>query len=172
MAMPRKLSRESEGGILSQAHRRMSRFGERRMSMMRRPSMSSFRTDNSSQRPPVKLQNTYRLEPKEGEFFNASRVERTLKSIMESYLAGETYDSKKSPVLARNLSDVIRGRMREMHFPRYKYVCHAMIGQLKDQGLANVSRCVWNTATDNSATATYKNGQIYAVATVYACYYE
>ena len=47
----------------------------RKMSIMRRMSIASHRTDNSSSmRPPVKLQNTYRLGPAENEVFKSYKV--------------------------------------------------------------------------------------------------
>jgi hypothetical protein len=55
---------------------------------------------------------------------------------------------------------------------RYKYVCVVTIGQKKEQGMAVCSRCVWNTETDNYASASFSRGDLLAVATLYATYFE
>jgi len=177
---------ETSGPVpsLSQPHRRMSRadFGGhmvpgRRMSIMnlRRGSVAnSLRTDQSQLSRPyaVKLENTYRLEPKDGDKFNVAKVETAVKSILESFLVGETYEPVKCGQLSRNLADVIKTRVKEMHFPRYKIVSHVIVGQKADQNLLNASRCVWNTSTDTMAVVAYEKGDIFTIATVYGLYYE
>lgn len=55
---------------------------------------------------------------------------------------------------------------------RYKLISLATIGEKKDQDVRVGSRCVWDTQWDSFATATFQNPHIYAVATVYALYYE
>jgi hypothetical protein len=62
--------------------------------------------------------------------------------------------------------------MKELALPRYKFVSHVMIGQNADQGINFASRSVWNTSTDNFASATYRNGSLFAIATVFAVYFE
>lgn len=169
------------GPTLSQPHtKRMSRidppFPNRRMSLFpgRRPSVArSHGTDIShSFAAPVKLANTYRLAPAEDEKFVACKVEKVVHGIIESFLEGETYEAKRCSHLAQNLTDVIKNRLKEMHMPRYKIVCSVMIGQNADQCLRCSSRCLWNTDTDNYASATYKNNSLFAIANVYGLYFE
>ncbi len=166
---------------LTQPHRRMSRIEppgafssmNRRMSMYRRPSIAgSHRTDDSRPTMPVKLQNTYRVEPKEDERFNSSRVEKALHSILESFLADEKYDPKKSSTLAQSLTNHVKDRVKEMHFPRYKLVCSVMVGQGVTPSMQFASRSCWNPSTDAYACAAYQNGSLMAVATVYGLYFE
>ena len=56
--------------------------------------------------------------------------------------------------------------------PRYRIVCTVMIGQLTGQSVRYVSRCMWDTATDSSASASYQNSSLFATATVFAVYFE
>ena len=44
--------------------------------------------------------------------------------------------------------------------PRYKIVCQVTLGQRKDQGMRFCSRCLWDTNTDNYATASFKNVRV------------
>lgn len=144
----------------------------RRISVLRRGSLApSSRTDASLQ-PPVKLENTYRLGPGENERFKSCEVQRVVEGILESFLCGEEYDPQTSARLSQQLCDVIKARVREMNVPRYKLVCHVIIGANLNQCFLNSSRCIWNTDTDNCASATYKNATLFAVASVYAMYYE
>ena len=146
----------------------------RRLSIMRRASLApSSRTDGDhSVQPLVKLENTYRLAPQEHERFNAPKVQKATTAILESFLSGEEYDAAKCARLTQQLCEVIKVRVREMNMPRYKIVCYVLIGQDCGQSINNSSRCVWNTETDNFATATYKNGSLFAAASVYGLYFE
>jgi len=93
-------------------------------------------------------------------------------SLLESFLDGELYEARKCSQIAQNLTEVVKGRMKELSLPRYKYVCKVMIGQNAGQCISFASRSLWNTATDNFASATYRNGSLFAVASVFAVYYE
>ncbi|KAK2166291.1 hypothetical protein LSH36_40g13027 [Paralvinella palmiformis] len=167
---------------LSQAHRRTSRIetnftahAARRMSVYRRPSLAgSQRTDLSHPVVgiPMKLQNTYRMYPEEEERFSSSRVAKMLSGLLASFLDGEKYEAIKCTALSQSLSDVVKGRMKEMDYPRYKFVCLVLIGEKANQAIRAASRCVWNTDTDNFAEATYENDSLFAVASVYGCYFE
>ena len=61
---------------------------------------------------------------------------------------------------------------KEMTSPRYKLICHVMIGQLSNQGFLYASRCLWNAKTDTSATAEFHKPQFFCTATVHATYCE
>ena len=99
-------------------------------------------------------------------------MEDVLHQILESYLEGEEYNANRCGQLTQNLTDVIETRIKEMHFPRYKLVCHVVIGNKLNQWVRCVSRCLWDKSTDLSATATYENQSLFAVATVYGLYFE
>ncbi|KAK3090724.1 hypothetical protein FSP39_014101 [Pinctada imbricata] len=144
----------------------------------RRPSQASRRTSVShssqgTQKPlviPIKMQNTYRMEPKDK--FNPNRVEKIMKSVLESYLDGESYEPKMCANLAQNLSEVIKSRVKDLGFLRYKLVCNVIIGENSNQDMRMVSRCLWNPETDSFAEAHFNKGKLYAVASVFATYFE
>ena len=138
-----------------------------------RSSISGLSWGAGQTKPVTKVANTYRMSPKADEKFNASSVRHIMVSVMESYLEGENYDKFLTTNLTKNLADVIKERMKDLGFSsRYKYVCLVTMGERREQGLAISSRCIWNTDTDNFATATLNKGNLYAVATLYALYYE
>ena len=166
---------------LGQPHRRSSRgvapppglagMG-RRLSLMRRASRAtSFRTDQSVPLVP-RLENSYRLGPADSDQFNPSKVSSLAGRILVSFLTNESYNAQKCAQLSQSLSDVIKSRVKEMNCPRYKFVCQVTIGEAGGQGIYHTSRCMWNTTTDNFATATYNNASLFAVANVYGLYYE
>ncbi|KAI0238997.1 Tctex1 domain-containing protein 1 [Lamellibrachia satsuma] len=166
--------------MIGQPHRRMSRadgppgLGSQRHAYRRTSIASSFRTDQSSQLPhqSQKLANTYRLAPREDEGFSVHRVQKVINSVLRSFLDGEEYEAKRSRQMAQNIADVIRTRVKEMQFPRYRIVTNVVITPGSGQSMQFNSRCLWDVSTDSFASATYKNTSLYAVVTVHAVYFE
>lgn len=179
---PKENSADGPGGLMTNASmRRMSRFdprpsvayGARRMSQVSRSSMtgSSFAHKNIGLFP-VKLQNTYKLEPDTSEVFKANVVRDIIKEVLEECLEGEKYNSTQCRSLSQMLTDLIKNRVKDLGYTRYKYIVTVTIGQDCNQGVHVVSRCLWNKDTDNYAEASFTKNGIYAVAAVYACYFE
>ncbi|ELT87280.1 hypothetical protein CAPTEDRAFT_152781 [Capitella teleta] len=180
---PRKLSsaltdRSGVPASLSVAHRKMSRAPDgqgRRMSTFRRTSIAgSHRTDFShlSSSIPVKLQNTYRMQPEDDDTFRCARVQNVIESVLRNFLQDESYESIKCSALSQTIGDVIKGRVKDMGFTRYKIVCTVAIGENGDHSMQMANRCLWNTSTDNCAFGTFKNKSLFAVGAVYGVYFE
>ena len=56
--------------------------------------------------------------------------------------------------------------------PRYKVVVQVTMGERKDQDVRVASRCLWNTETDNYASAAMENTTTWCSVVVFACYTE
>jgi hypothetical protein len=182
----RRLSFMEDGLSMANSDKKMSLIAERRQSTMPRKSIYTRRLSNSvshSSRKSsqdltftrLRFQNTYRTEPNENEIFQPYKVEPKLYALLEESLKDKKYDAQKSMSLSKELSENI---MRELRLcmsnmsPRYKIVSHVLIGEMLGQDIRLASRCLWDTNFDNSASVIYKNGSLYAVATVYAVYFE
>jgi len=74
--------------------------------------------------------------------------------------------------MAKQLSEVIKDRIKALRMPRYKLVCSVVIGQNSGQAVRNASRCLWDADNDGFASASYANRSLLATATVYAVYYD
>lgn len=162
----RRMSRLEQRMSFAAANRRMSHVS--RLSSVSGVSIgiAGFKHQN-------KIANTYRMQPEKEERFNAAAAEKLIKSVLTRYLDGEKYDKMLCTSLSKNLSDVIKDRIKDQGFsPRYKYVCLVTMGQVKEQGMNIASRCLWSTETDNYASATFTKGDLFAVATLYALYFE
>ena len=57
-------------------------------------------------------------------------------------------------------------------FPRYKIIVQAVVGQQKQQGVRVVSRCLWDTDTDNCSSYTYNSDSLWATVMVFGLYVE
>ncbi|KAH3850404.1 hypothetical protein DPMN_092815 [Dreissena polymorpha] len=179
---PSLVSKEgSEGShTTNYSMRRMSRFEgrpsvqyNRRISMVSRSSVtgSLFGIKNIGLFP-VKRQNTYKLQPDHSEVFKPESVRAIIQEVLDECLDGETYNPRQCRNLSQMLTDLIKSRVKDMGFQRYKYIVTVTIGLDSNQGFRVVSRCLWNKDTDNYAEASYNKNGLYAVAAVYACYCE
>lgn len=121
-------------------------------------------------RPKVRYENTYHMEPSRK--FKASEAETIIKEVLEMLLKDEKYDPKASRQLSLTLAQIIKDRVKELNYERYRIVCHVIVGQAAEQGLRAASRFCWDASRDTFASGSYKNKTLFGVATVYAVYLE
>jgi len=74
--------------------------------------------------------------------------------------------------MSKQLSEVIKDRIKVLRLPRYKLLCTVAIGQNSGQAVRHTSRCLWDSDNDGFASASYKNSSLFATASVYAVYYD
>ncbi len=120
----------------------------------------------------VKVENTYKTESDEDKMFKSSQVEEVIFDILKNSLKDATYDPVHTQDLTKNLTILIRKAIKRFEFPRYKIVCHVMLGEYKGQGMQTSSRFLWDEKHDNYACANYHNDAIFGVATVYGIYFD
>lgn len=149
---------------------------QRRMSYSMSQGSRKSSQDLSSSYPRIRLQNTYRTEPNtDQERFKPYKLEPKLYAVLEDHLKEKKYDANKTAQLTKELSQLV---MRETRLlmnnssPRYKLVSHVLVGEMKNQDIRHGSRCLWDNNLDNFVSVVYKNSSLFAVATVFALYYE
>ena len=126
---------------------------------------------------------TYRTRPSNDEGFNAEKATSIASEVLEHELA--TIDANNKQVeewadfgdgfesLSMAIADKVKAKCREvLHCPRYKILVNVVVGQCKDQGASITSRCLWDTATDNYAAASFRNEAIWASCVVFGLYTE
>ena len=136
----------------------------------------SFSSRKSSQDLPLqrtRYQNTYRLSPDDHNKFCPYKVEPKVHSILEEMLKDKKYDSAKSAQLSKEISESIMRETRNcLYQSRYKLVAHVVIGQDNGQDIRCASRCLWDANNDDYVTVVLRVNDIYAVATVFALYFD
>lgn len=81
---------------------------------------------------------------------------------------------ESSPLVSKPvfLLQVIKARVKELMIPRYKIVVVIHIGQLNEQSMQIGSRCLWDPESDTFSSYVFKNASLFALANVYAIYFE
>ncbi|XP_048845659.1 dynein light chain Tctex-type 5 isoform X1 [Brienomyrus brachyistius] len=125
---------------------------------------------DDSQRHAVQMENTYQLGP--AKRFPAMAVNNILKDVLTSYLQEEKYEAELCRQMTKTISEVIKARVKELMIPRYKIIVLISIGQLCEQNMRFGSRSLWDASSDTFSSYTFKNSSLFAVANVYAVYFE
>ncbi|XP_031563632.1 tctex1 domain-containing protein 1-B-like [Actinia tenebrosa] len=136
----------------------------------RSPSVGSKQGYSTAINTIQEVKNTYRTEPVNR--FSRKEVTDVIEEVLSEHLEGQTYNYEFCKDTSKKLSEVIKQRVKYMGYSRYKLICVVYMGQVKNQGMRIASRCLWNTEFDNVAEASYRNGELFAVATVFGAFYE
>ncbi|NXP56709.1 TC1D4 protein, partial [Heliornis fulica] len=120
----------------------------------------------------TRLENTYKMQPDEGCKFDAGRVQRVLEGALSSALGTMVYSPQGCAPLTQSLAELLHSQVKEVAPPRYKMVCHVLLGQQGQQSLLVASRALWDPQSDSFASATFSNTSLFAVATVHGVYFE
>ncbi|CAG9467016.1 unnamed protein product [Pedinophyceae sp. YPF-701] len=123
----------------------------------------------------IMFENTYILEPEgygEGQKFLRHEVLAILQDVIDSNVKGQVYDARKAPNFSKMLADTVLARVKDLGYTRYKTVCQVTVGERIGQAMRVVSRCLWDTKTDNSASLSYESQNLYVVLQVFGVYLE
>jgi hypothetical protein len=119
---------------------------------------------------PVCVENSYRMEP--ARRFGTGEVEGVIRGVLEQFLEGTRYDGARSGELTRLLADMIRERVKQRQYARYKIVSWVSICEKNDNNVRVASRGLWDATWDGFASVTFENESLYAIGNVYAIYHE
>mmetsp|Transcript_29799 Transcript_29799/g.65115 ORF Transcript_29799/g.65115 Transcript_29799/m.65115 type:complete len:135 (-) Transcript_29799:203-607(-) len=123
----------------------------------------------------IQYENTYITTPEgygEGQKFRSSSVQKVLQQIITERMTGVQYDAQRASQTGKELSDMIKEKVKTMGFDRYKLVVQVTVGQRAGQCIRLASRCLWDVAADSCASATFENESLFCVAMVFGLYYE
>ena len=123
----------------------------------------------------IVYENTYITEPSgygEGARFQRHKVQAVLKQVLKEKMDNQSYDPVKGAQITKQLADDLREKVKVLGYDRYKLIIQVTLGQKTGQAMRIVSRCLWDTATDNFASEYFENESLYCVCQVYGLYYE
>ncbi|PAA68225.1 hypothetical protein BOX15_Mlig008023g1 [Macrostomum lignano] len=118
--------------------------------------------------PIVKLENSYRLEPKAK--FDVKAARDIVQELLAEHLDDAApYNPRTAVMLTKTLTDSIKNRLKgDMYFDRYRLIVYVTISEKRDQSMVVSSRCIWNDRFDTSVTASHCGKTMACVATVFA----
>jgi len=131
---------------------------------------SGLARDSSLAENSLSLARPFVMEPLRT--FQEHRVKPIIQQVLETSLAEQKYDPDFCKEATIKMTEEIKERVKRLCYPRYKFVCHVIVGDVNQQDVKVVSRCVWDSAVDRFAQHEYRNYHLYAIGIVYAIYCE
>ncbi|XP_018330570.1 tctex1 domain-containing protein 1 [Agrilus planipennis] len=124
----------------------------------------------SSPKRSVTLMNTYQLEPKKK--FSSDQVQKIIRVFLEDAIDNLTYDPVKCAKLCQTLSEMIKDKVKEQQYDRYKIVAVVTIGEKRSQDVLSILGFLWDPQRDSYALYTEENMFVYIVGMCFGIYYE
>ncbi|XP_062963233.1 dynein light chain Tctex-type 5 [Cynocephalus volans] len=118
----------------------------------------------------VQMENSYQLGPTK--HFPVVAVNDILKDVLTNYLQEEKYEPELCRQMTKTISEVIKAQVKDLMIPRYKLIVIIHIGQLDSQSIFIGSRCLWDPKSDTFSSYVFRNSSLFALAGVYAVYFE
>lgn len=121
-------------------------------------------------KPKTKMACTYRMGPMRK--FLPHVVKNKAQAILDKAFTDLAYDHDNCREVADKVSTDIMAFLKEQVFDRYRYVVRLVVGEKKGQTVKIAGRALWDQENDNFLTVTHENRHLYAVAMLYAVYFE
>ena len=137
----------------------------------RQSSHHSFPQQNLD-RKLIRFENTYRMEPDPDHQIDVARVRRIANNVLETAVAGYTYDSTQAKQFTAALSERMRTQIKHLVYPRYKIIVQVLIGQKKGQDVRIVSRSIWGPKWDRHITIFKETANAYVTVLIFCVYTE
>mmetsp|Transcript_12623 Transcript_12623/g.34565 ORF Transcript_12623/g.34565 Transcript_12623/m.34565 type:complete len:126 (+) Transcript_12623:158-535(+) len=109
---------------------------------------------------------TYVIRPSYKQKFPVGAVREVIRGVLTERLTGAKYDTEATAEIAATL----REKLKDLNLPRYKFMVQVVMGEQKGEGVRMGCRCFWDSDTDNYASETFTNDEMFCVATAFAVY--
>ena len=116
-------------------------------------------------------QPVYQIRPQLHEKFKPLSAKEVIHNVLFDQLSAKTYDAQEAIQWTKDIADIIRDKVKELKFKRYKYLVNVVLGEQHGAGVKMGTRCIWDAEADTYAYDSFINDTIFCVATVYAVYF-
>mmetsp|Transcript_53582 Transcript_53582/g.127414 ORF Transcript_53582/g.127414 Transcript_53582/m.127414 type:complete len:127 (+) Transcript_53582:237-617(+) len=113
---------------------------------------------------------TYSIAPHFRKKFKPMLVKDLMQEVLTEKLGGTKYNVDTASKLAKEITDVVKNKLKELQWDRYKYVVQVVIGEQRGEGIKMGTRCFWDQETDNMAQATFTNDSLFACVVAFGVY--
>ncbi|XP_049826699.1 dynein light chain Tctex-type 5-like isoform X2 [Aethina tumida] len=104
--------------------------------------------------------------------FNAEKVYKILKAVLDEAMENMTYDPEKCANQAKWASNQIKSDVKKLEFDRYKIISLVTFGERHDQDVNMSCSFLWDHEKDNFAMYTSETNTVFGVALCFGIYYE
>ncbi|XP_076162413.1 dynein light chain Tctex-type protein 2B isoform X2 [Ptiloglossa arizonensis] len=113
----------------------------------------------------------YQMRPQLHEKFKPLSAKEVIHNVLFDQLSAKIYDAQEAIQWTKDIADIIREKVKDLKFKRYKYIVNVVLGEQHGAGVKMGTRCIWDAEADTYAYDSFLNDTIFCVATVYAVYF-
>uniref|UniRef100_A0A1B0D7R5 Dynein light chain n=1 Tax=Phlebotomus papatasi TaxID=29031 RepID=A0A1B0D7R5_PHLPP len=118
----------------------------------------------------MKYMPSYRMESKNP--YKREICETIIREVVNDMLSSFVYANSDASQVCNNISEEIKSRVKTLGFDRYKLVCIVTIGEKYYQSFTSTVKFLWDAEKDGYANYVYDTQHFFAIATLYALYYD
>ncbi|XP_071053468.1 dynein light chain Tctex-type 5-B-like [Onthophagus taurus] len=118
----------------------------------------------------AKFANTYKLYSDKP--FNVEKVTKILEEVLKEALENLTYDAEKVPNQAKWASSLIKDKVKEEEYDRYKIISFVTISEKRSQDMFFAYSFLWDPERDKHASFWHENNSVVGIACCFGLYYE
>lgn len=127
-------------------------------------------TSTPAQVEAPKFMNSYKLDSDKP--FHIENVEKILKQVLMEAMENLSYDPDECPKQAKWATNMIKTRVKEEEYDRYKFVVIVTIGEKRYHDMCSVVRFLWDIERDKYALFVHDNLHVFGAALCFGVYYE
>ena len=104
--------------------------------------------------------------------FSTRLVQNIIKETLKSNTKWMDYDPKTASIISKELSELIKEKVKALNYSRYKIIVQVTLGQKRGQCTRVASRCLWDVNTDNFASDYAETRDCFCSVQVYGLYIQ
>ncbi len=114
---------------------------------------------------------SFQIRPSFEQKFRPGAVKEIIHTTLNNSLAGKIYEADKVTAWSKDISTVIKDKIKVMGYDRYKIVVEVVIGEQRGEGVRMGTRCLWDSDTDSYASDVFMNDSLFCCAAAFGIYY-
>ena len=125
-----------------------------------------------SKQQEVSTQQDHQLSPSADNAFNSAEVKSAIARVLATAVMNGGDGSTRSAESTQTIADQCLKEIKLLGFDRYKFVCSVTMGEVRQQAVELVSRCLWNDQLDKMVSHTWHSNTHHCTVTVYGVYHD
>ncbi|CAD6228701.1 GSCOCG00006506001-RA-CDS, partial [Cotesia congregata] len=100
---------------------------------------------------------SYQISPQLADKFKPQLVKEIIHDVLHDQLSSKVYNVQDANKWGKEISDIIKNKVKELNFRQYKYIVNVVLGEQRGAGVKIGTRCLWDAEADDYAHGNFIN---------------
>ncbi|CAH0389788.1 unnamed protein product [Bemisia tabaci] len=114
---------------------------------------------------------SFQIRPCLANKFKCEKVKEVIREVLNEKLKGKTYDVAAAGQWSEEIAVMIKDRVKELNYTRYKLMVQVVLGEQRGAGVVTATRCLWDADSDSYSSEIFTNDTIFCMAVVYGVFF-